>query len=158
MMKPDYTLNLTPPKEYCLWSIQLPLPPGTNSLFMPVATRGRSRFVTTPEYKTWRADIQRIEWEPAPIFNEPIAIVCHILPGQLFNYGSDIDNYIKGLIDSLKRHFVIVDDNSKIVQHASITLGNPTDFTGQGMVDIGIYPAWIWTGRKPDSTGNLFPE
>lgn len=154
----DYTLNLRPPEAYCLWSIQLPLPPGANSLWIPVATRGRSRFVISPEYKTWRSDIQKCDWPDPPIFKDPLCIFCSILPGQSFNPGSDIDNYIKPIIDALKRHFIIVDDNSKIVQSAIMILGNKQDLTGQGMVDIGVYPSWLWTGRLPDLTGELFPN
>lgn len=152
----DYTLNLKPPEAYCLWSIQLPLPPSQNQLWIPVATRGRSRFVTSAEYKKWRTCIQLSEWNEAPIFTFPLGIVLTTKPGQEFPESSDIDNFFKAPIDALKRHFIIADDNCKFIHHVSNTLGNAEDFTGQGMIQVELYPAWLWTGRLPDQTGELF--
>ena len=156
MMKPDFRINLNPPKEYCLWSIQLPLPPTTNQLWIPVATRGRSRFVTSAEYKKWRASIQLSEWVEAPIFNFPLGVVLTTKPGADFPETSDVDNFFKAPIDALKRHFIIADDNCRHIQYVSNVLGNAEDFTGQGMIQVDLFPAWLWTGRLPDQTGELF--
>ena len=155
-MKPDFRINLDPPKEYCLWSIQLPLPPTTNQLFMPVATRGRSRLVTTPEYKTWRSLIQLSEWVEAPIFNIPLGVVLTTKPGVEFPESMDLDNLFKAPVDALKRHSIICDDNCRFIQYVSNVLGNAEDFTGQGMIQVDLFPAWLWTGRLPDQTGELF--
>lgn len=154
----DHTLNLTPPKAYCLWSIQLPLPPSQNQLWIPVATRGRSRFVTSAEYKKWRKDIQLSEWVEAPIFTIPLGVVLLTRPGVSFPESSDIDNFFKAPIDALKRHFIIADDSCQFIHHVQNTLGNAEDFTGQGMIQVELYPAWLWTRRLPDQTGELFKK
>lgn len=156
MTKPRQNVNLRPPREYLLWSIQLPLPPSQNQLWIPVATRGRSRFVTSAEYKKWRSAIQLSEWVEAPVFDIPLGIVLTTKPGAEFPESSDIDNFFKAPIDALKRHFIIADDNCRFIQHVSNTLGNPEDFTGQGMILVELFPAWLWTGRLPDQTGELF--
>lgn len=156
MMKPRQERNLAPLREDCLWSILLPLPPTTNELWIPVATKGRSRFVTSGLYKSWRSAIQLSEWIEAPLFREPIAVCLRTIPGQTFNLDSDLDNFLKAPLDALKRHSIICDDNCRVIHHVSNTLANPEDFTGPGMVEVGIYPAWLWTGRLPDQTGELF--
>jgi hypothetical protein len=76
-----------------LWSITMPIPPSTNSLFMPVATKGRSRMVITKEYREWRKSLDLIEWKDAPIFTHKVFIVVEVRPGPTLSDKADADNF-----------------------------------------------------------------
>jgi len=140
--------TLSPDPTLSLWSVTLPIPPSQNKLWIPVAIRGRSRLVTSPEYKVWRNSLNLVEFKTAPIFFEPVAVVIDLIPGKDLCANSDIDNFFKAPIDALVRHGVIVDDSIKYIHHVQSTLRPSTDNRGQGVMEINIYHAFMWTGQN----------
>ena len=140
--------TLSPDPTLSLWSVILPIPPSQNKLWIPVAIRGRSRLVTSPEYKVWRNSLNLVEFKTAPIFLEPVAIVIDLIPAKDLCQNSDLDNFFKAPIDALVRHGILVDDSIKHIHHVQSTLRPSTDNRGQGVMEINIYHSFMWTGQK----------
>ena len=127
----------------------MPVPPSTNSLFMPVATRGRSRMVITKEYKNWRRSLDLIEWKEAPIFNYKLFIVIEIKPGPTLSDKADADNLAKAPVDALVRHQVLVDDNRDFVRGVLTYFGGPVDSQGDGFAIVSLFGEWVLNGKEP---------
>lgn len=140
--------TLCPDPTLSLWSVILPIPPSQNKLWIPVAIRGRSRLVTSPEYKVWRNSLNLVEFKTAPIFLEPVAVVIDLIPGKDLCQNSDLDNFFKAPIDALVRHGILVDDSIKYIHHVQSTLRPSTDNRGQGVMEINIYHSFMWTGQN----------
>jgi Holliday junction resolvase RusA-like endonuclease len=133
-----------------LWSITMPIPPSTNSLFMPVATRGRSRMVITKEYREWRKSLDLIEWKDAPIFTHKVFIVVEVRPGPSLSDKADADNLAKAPVDALVRHQVLVDDNRDYVRGVMTYFGGPIDSQAEGFAIVSIFGEWVLNGKHQE--------
>ena len=127
----------------------MPVPPSTNSLFMPVANKGRSRMVITKEYRQWRKMLDLLEWNQAPIFTNKVFIVIEIKPGPTLSDRADADNLAKAPVDALVRHQVLVDDNRDFVRGVLTYFGGPVDSQGDGFAVVSIFGEWVLNGKEP---------
>lgn len=96
----------------------LPLAPSTNNLFFNARHGGR---VPTKRYETWRRtagaelNVQRSEFKGKGV-ELPIkenGFVCLLIP---LVATFDLDNRFKATLDLLVSHYILVDDNMKVVR------------------------------------------
>lgn len=148
----DVSLSLL--SSRILYYCRLPLGPTTNKMYMPVATRGKSRFVRTKEYKAWQTMVDLIgvieeEKNRFPIGSpdSPVAIMIIV-------HGSDIDtdNCAKAHIDYLVRGGVLTDDDISVVKAVFVVAGQPLN--KRQYAEIIVYPAsefgWVDSQQKFD--------
>jgi len=128
-----------------IWSILFPVPPSSNKMFFPVATRGRSRMVISPEYKKWRECLAFLDWDPCDPFRHKVFLVLEIQSGQSL-IKADCDNLIKAPIDALVRHGILIDDDRDIVRGAMSYFGAASDTPGDGFIRVSIYHESILNG------------
>lgn len=141
----DVSFNLLASRivYYC----RLPLGPTTNKMYMPVATRGKSRFVRTKEYKAWQTmvDLIGVVEEDKSRFpigspDAPVAIMI-IVHGE----NIDTDNCAKAHIDYLVRGGVLTDDDISVVKAVFVVAGK--SLNKRQYAEIIVYPAsefgWI---------------
>lgn len=126
------------------WSIILPMPPSTNQLSIPVATRGRSRFVTSPIYRDWKLQTAFLPW-PESSFLSRKFIGVEIRTGPDFNNAGDCDNLIKPVIDALVNNGALIDDSRKYVC-AALGWWGPSHPIGKGVVRACVYPEKVFNG------------
>lgn len=125
-----------------LYYCRLPLGPTTNKMYMPVATRGKSRFVRTKEYKAWQNMVDMIDTmegnTPAALpigsIEKPVGVVIVV-------HGSDVDtdNCAKAHIDYLVRNGILSDDDISIVPCVFLVAGKPLN--KRQFAEIIVYPA-----------------
>lgn len=139
-IKRDVDLRFTLLDCKILFHCRIPLGPTTNKMYMPVATRGKSRFVRTKEYKTWQ---QLTELVPIPesIRAAPIGSPESPVGIMLVVHGHDIDidNCAKAHIDFLVRRGVITDDDISVVKAVLVFAGSPLQ--RNQCIEIVVYPA-----------------
>ncbi len=130
------------------WQIKLPMPPSTNTLYLPIATKGRSRMVTSAHYKKWKTCVAFMDWIES-VLTYRVFITIEIQPGPGFNDRSDSNNFAKAPIDSLVANGVLVDDCKKYVAGELSFFGDPYP-NGDGIVIVRVYPEAILNGiEKP---------
>lgn len=135
-----------------LYRCRLPLGPTTNKMYMPVATRGRSRFVRTKEYRSWQimADmIDTIEGNKRPAASPigskdfPVGIVIAIHGTEV-----DTDNCAKAHVDYLVRNGILEDDDISVVKAVLLVAGKPLN-KGQ-YAEIIVFPASQFGFAEPN--------
>lgn len=103
--------------------LHLPFPVSTNMLYTNVRHRGR---VPTKRYLTWRAvadaDIATQNRNPRRSFTGPVRIDVKL--GAPNKIRRDGDNYLKCVLDTIKRAGIIVDDSSEWVRAGSFEWAN----------------------------------
>lgn len=136
------------------WSIVLPMPPSTNQLFMPMATKGRSRFVTSPLYRDWKNSVAFLSWRESAFLSRKF-IAVEVCPGPDFNDSSDSDNFLKAPIDALVNNGVLINDSKKYVV-ASMAYWGQSHPVGKGVVVVKAFPESIFNGKESEKF--LFDE
>lgn len=138
--------------EGAIYYCRLPLGPTTNKMYMPVATRGRSRFVRTKEYKAWKTMVDMIDTiegnrRPAgsPIGSRdfPVGVVIIIHGTEV-----DTDNCAKAHVDYLVRNGILEDDDIAIVKGVLLVAGKPLN-KGQ-YAEIIVLPASQFGFAEPN--------
>lgn len=125
-----------------LYYCRLPLGPTTNKMYMPVATRGKSRFVRTREYKAWQNMVDMIDTmegnKPAAL---PIGSIENPVGVVIVVHGSDVDtdNCAKAHIDYLVRNGILSDDDISIAPFVFLMAGKPLN--KRQYAEIIVYPA-----------------
>lgn len=136
------------------WSIVLPMPPSTNQLSIPVATRGRSRFVTSPVYREWKNTVAFLSWRESAFFSRKF-IAVEIRTGPDFNDAGDCDNLVKAPVDALVNNGVLINDSRKYVV-AAMGYWGPEHPIGKGVVEVKVYPESLFNGKESEKF--LFDE
>ncbi len=97
------------------WSINLPMPPSVNAMFVNRGREGMKGRMVSPAYAAWRKRADDALWAQTPIrrFSGEVAVCIALGPTKGL---SDIDGRIKAPLDLLVRHKIIEDDNSKYVR------------------------------------------
>lgn len=135
-----------------LYYCRLPLGPTTNKMYMPVATRGKSRFVRTKEYKAWQTMVDLIgvveeDKTRLPVGSPECPVVVMIIAHAI---DLDTDNCAKSHIDYLVRNGVITDDDISVVKASMVFAGRP--LAKRQFAEILIYPAsemgWVNEQRE----------
>lgn len=99
-----------------MFTVRLPVPPSTNSLFVTFKQRGGIERAKTKEYKAWitaagwALNVQR----PQPVKGRVIVNI-HVPR----NNRRDLDNHLKALLDLLVGHSLIEDDRK--IEHLAIS-------------------------------------
>lgn len=102
-------------------TLTLPIPPSTNKLFANAGKKGR---VKTDAYKAWLLDAgYKLNLQHVPAYKGVVAI--HIIVP--FIAARDMDNFIKPILDLMKKHGLIVDDSMQYMRRLIIEIwDNPT--------------------------------
>jgi hypothetical protein len=135
-----------------LYYCRLPLGPTTNKMYMPVATRGKSRFVRTKEYKAWQNMVDMIEVIEGDSSRFPVGSPDAPVGVMIIVHGVDIDpdNCAKCHIDFLVRGGVLTDDDISVVKSVLVVAGQP--LIKRQCAEIIVYPAsefgWIESQKK----------
>lgn len=132
------------------FEIILPMPPSTNKLYMPVANRGRSRMVTTKDYRAWQTEVSLLEWTEEILLDRKF-VSLEIQCGPDFRDSGDCDNLLKAPIDSLVKNGVIVNDSKEYVAGCISFFGESVN-RGVGRVVMSIYPEELLNGKKKPRT------
>lgn len=136
------------------WSIVLPMPLSVNQLSIPVATRGRSRFVTSPDHRVWKTAVSFLSWRESCFIDRKF-LVLRVFPGPDMSDKSDVDNLLKSPIDALVSNGVLIDDSKKhVVGCMAFWAGDHP--VGKGIAQMDVYPEKILNGKEPDK--GLFDE
>jgi crossover junction endodeoxyribonuclease RusA len=94
--------------------IWLPFPPTANNLFAHGVVKGVVRRFPTKRYKAWELEagllINRLHLEP---FDQPVVVKIALKPPD--NRPRDTDNYVKPVMDILKKSRVLHDDSNRFV-------------------------------------------
>lgn len=104
-------------------TVRLPIPPSVNNLF---ATIGRKR-VTSRAYQEWQAVAIPLLRLMRKVKSYPVR--AEIVVEETMRSNADLDNRIKGLLDSAKKAGVITDDSITAITGIDITY-RPTDQGG----------------------------
>jgi hypothetical protein len=126
------------------WATTLPIPPSSNQMYMPIATKGRSRVITTKVYKTWKNCIQFYDWRES-VFLHRVFVTLEIRPGPGLKEKTDSNNYAKPTIDALVNNGILIDDSKKYLA-GELSYFGETHPHGDGVVVIRVYPESVLNG------------
>lgn len=104
-----------------VFECKVPVPVSTNHLW-----KGNGRWVfKTLEYRTWLAKCTLMVPRLKEPIDGPVSVEITIIGGKGFRANRDIDNIIKPMLDFIREHGLIKDDNCKIVQSINVRYTPP---------------------------------
>lgn len=115
------------------WSVVLPLPPSTNTMYVNVPGRGR---VPSKKYREWKKQAaQSLKRMPKVLV--PVEVRIIIRPGKFWRRNSDIANREKAVTDALVTAGIIPQDDCLCVSRLVMEY-RPIPEPGKGIPPVVI--------------------